>query len=143
MERLSAKALERRPRAQRQAAGLCPIARTVGAVTHDRVTNMGEMNADLVRAPGVESAFDQARDRRLAVVARITLKHLPVRHRGPAALAHCAPVARMGMAVERRVNRALRTRRGSPNQRQIAALQRSFRLIGELRAEYAMRSIRL
>ena len=31
----------------------------VYGIAHDRITNIGEMDADLVRASGIEAAFDQ------------------------------------------------------------------------------------
>src|SRR5581483_475559 len=114
MQGLSSKTFQRRARFRREAGRLGLEAGRVSLVAEDRVADMREVDADLVRAAGVEAAFDQARYR-LAVGSRVALEHLPMRDGLAPAFADCAFVARLRMAVERRVDRALRPRGRAPD----------------------------
>src|SRR5262249_58659998 len=60
---------------------------SVGRVAKHRVADMGEVHADLMRAPGLEPAGEQAHRRR-SVPARIGILDVPVRYRRAAVRAH-------------------------------------------------------
>ena len=64
-----------------------------------------------------------------------------MRDRVAAAFAHGLLLARVRMAVERRVDGAARPRRRAPDDGEIAALQRAFALVGELLAERAVGAV--
>src|SRR6516162_7205528 len=66
-----------------------------------------------------------------------------MRDRMTSAGAYGALVAGIGIAVERRVNHALRPAGRGPDEGEIAALKRSLFLVGELGRERAMRRVRL
>ena len=142
MQSLPAKGGQRGLGRRRQPGRLGLEAGGVGLIAHDRVTDMGQMHADLMRAAGLQPAFDEARDR-LAVGAGVALQHLPMRHRLAAALAHGALLTRFGAAVERRVDGAARLIGRTPDEGEIAALQTAFAFVGELLAERTMRCVGL
>src|SRR5437667_5757441 len=100
MKCLSAKGFERRfcLLAQLIRFRLEPAA--VDLVPQEGVPDRGEVDADLVRAPALEPAGKQARDRR-AVAAAIALEHLPMRDGSAASGAHRHLLARVRVAADR------------------------------------------
>src|ERR1700730_3174496 len=121
MQGLSAKGLQSGAGLGPELAGLGLEAGSVGRIAQGGVVNMGEMHPDLVGASGVERAGQEARDG-LAVAAGQAPQRLPMRYRRAAALAHGAFVARMGVAVERCVDRALWPVGCPPDESEITAL---------------------
>src|SRR5260370_42424920 len=59
----------------------------VDFVPQEWVSDRGQVDADLVRAPALEPAGEEARDRR-AVAADIAFEQLPMGHRRASARAH-------------------------------------------------------
>ena len=102
MQGLSSKTPQGRLRLRGQMADLGLEAGAVGGVSEQGVADMGHVDADLVRPPGLQPAFDQARDR-LAVLAVEGLQHLPVGDGLAAAFADRDLVARIRMPLERRM----------------------------------------
>src|SRR5437660_11858371 len=100
MKCLSAKGFERRfcLLAQLIRFRLEPAA--IDLVPQEGVPDRGEVDADLVRAPALEPAGNEARDRR-AVAAAIAREHLPTRDRRAATGAHRPPRARARVAADR------------------------------------------
>ncbi len=140
MQRLPPERRQRVARAFAQPDRLGLEAGGIGFVAHDRVADMGEVDADLVGAAGFEHAGEQAGDW-LAVEPAIGLAQLPMRHCRPAALAHGAFLAVERAAVERGVNHALRAAGCAPGEREIAALQFAGELVGELLRQRAVGTI--
>ena len=58
---LAAERVERRPRRRRQEARLGLETRPVDRIAEQRMADMGEMDADLVGASGLQPAGDEAR----------------------------------------------------------------------------------
>src|SRR5258708_8386977 len=83
MKCLSAKGFQRRSRLLAQLIRLRLETAAVDFVPQERVSDRGQVDADLVRAPALEPAGEEARDRR-AVAADLALQQLPIRHRRPA-----------------------------------------------------------
>src|SRR6478752_6197402 len=106
MQSLSAKIPQGRSRFGPKPADLGPEAGAIGRIAQDRVPDMGEVHPDLVGAAGFQSAGQQAGDR-LAVGAGELLEQLPMRDSGPSVWTHRLPVARVLMAAEWGVDRAL------------------------------------
>src|SRR5262245_63542347 len=100
MKCLSAKGLERRSGVVVQLIRFRLEAAAVDLVAQERVSDRGEVDADLVRAPGLEAAGEETCDRR-AVAAAIALEQLPMRHRGAAGRAHGHLLARVRVAADR------------------------------------------
>src|SRR5439155_3147935 len=123
MKCLSAKGFERRfcLLAQLIRFRLEPAA--INLVPQERVSDRGQVDADLMRAPAPEPAGNEARDRR-AVAAAIALEHLPMRDRGAAAGAHRHLLARVRVAADRLVDAAARALRHAPDEGEIGAAQR-------------------
>ena len=131
MQSLSAKALQCGTGLWTEAAGFGPEPGTVGYVPKNRVSDMGEVDPDLVGTPGFEGTGEQA-SQGLSVWSGETFQHLPMGHCGPTVLTHGLFVAGMRMTSEWGADRSLRTIRRTPNQGQIAALQRAVGLFSEL-----------
>src|SRR4029077_6952150 len=131
MQGLSAKGLQRCARLRAQSGGFGPEAGTVRRIAKNRVPDMGEMHPDLVGATRFQGTRDQARDR-LSVSPEKTLQHLPVSDGRAPGLAHRLLVACVGMAADGCINGALRAIRCTPDQSEIAALERSLALFSEL-----------
>src|SRR5690348_16149666 len=99
---------------------------------------MSHVDTDVMCPAGFQPTFDQTGDR-FAVATAITLQYMPMRHRLAAAFAHRALVARLRVAIERRVDCALRTRGSAPYDGQVTALERpGAAVIGELPGERLM-----
>jgi len=113
MQGLSSKTVQSVPSRRRQPARLGLEAGSVGRVAEERMTGMGEMDANLMGAAGFQPAFDQT-GRRFPVRALESLQHLPVGDGGASLGAHRHPVAALGVPVDRLVDGALRARRGAP-----------------------------
>src|SRR6476646_1632296 len=114
MQGLSSKGCERISGCFREPRGLGLEARPVDRIAHQRVADMGEMDADLVGPAGLQLAGHEACDR-LAVGPRKGLELLPMGDGLPAILPHCHLVARMGMAAERLVDGAAGAVRSAPH----------------------------
>src|SRR5262249_18070970 len=141
MKCLSAKGCERRFGLLAQLIRFRLEAAAIDLVPEERVSDRGEVHADLVRAPGLEPAGEEACDRR-AVAAAVALEHLPMRHRGAAARTHRHLLARARMAADRLVDGAARALRHAPDKGEIAAAQRlAAPVVGELPAQCAVRAV--
>src|SRR5438105_1687830 len=115
----------------------------IDLVAKEGMSDRGEVDADLVRAPALEPAGKQARNRR-AVAAAIALEHLPMRDRGAAAGAHRHLLARVRVAADRLVDAAARALRHAPDEGEIGAAQRlAAPAGGELAAQRAVRAVGL
>src|SRR5580704_4463432 len=75
----------------------------VDIVAQKRMPDGGEVDPDLVGAPGLQPAFDQA-CHLVAVAARIRLKQRPVGHGLSAGAAHRHLIARVRMTLDRLVD---------------------------------------
>src|SRR5262252_4521388 len=143
MQSLPAKGRERGSGVVAELASFGFEAAAIDGVAEERMPDRGEVDADLMRAPGLEPARDEARDRR-AVAAAVAFEHLPMGDRRPAAGAHRHLVADAGMTADRLVDGAARPLRRAPHERQVAAPQRpAAAVIGELAAERAMGAVGL
>src|SRR5579885_316776 len=135
MQRLPPKDFERFPGGGRKAARAGLEAFTVGFIAQQRVANLGEMHSDLVRAAGLQLAFEKGSDR-LAILALEDFPHLVMGDRPAAARAHAHFYARARIAADRLVDRALQRRGDAPHQREITALQAAgLSVVGELSGE--------
>src|SRR5215470_6835679 len=123
MQGLSSKGCERISSCFRELGRLGLEARSVDRITQQWVTDMGEVDADLVGPAGLQFAGEQARDR-LAVGSRKSLKLLPVGYGLAAICPHCHLVAGVGMAAERLVDGAAGAVRGAPYKGEIATPHR-------------------
>ena len=135
---LTAKPIEGRLGPGAELARLGLEMRTIDRVTHQRVAGMGEMHPDLMGAPGLELTGDEHGDR-LAAPAIERLLHLPMGDGLAAALAHRHFLPRVGMAIDRGIDRALPPCWNAPRECHVAAPQRAGpAMIGELRAQRLM-----
>src|SRR5687767_12298498 len=100
----------------------------VERIADNRMPNMLEMHANLVRTAGFETAFQQGDPVK-------ALDHLVVGARGPAAAGHRHARARTRVAADRRVDGAVRGRLAM-HQREVGALHAA---VGELRRELRLR----
>src|SRR5215208_8366386 len=108
---------------------------TIDVVAQERVATMGQMNANLMGAAGLQPTCEQARNR-AAVLALIALEDLPMGDRLPAAGAYRPAVAGTCMAVDRGINGALGPVRHAPDEGEIAARERAAAaVVGELGGE--------
>src|SRR5262245_32738338 len=123
MQSLSAKGGERGSGLVAELTSLGLEAAPIDVVAEQRMPDRGEVDADLMRAPGLESAGDEARHRR-AVAAAIAFEHLPMGDRRAPAGAHRHLVAHARMAADRLVDGAARPLGHAPHEPQIAAAQR-------------------
>src|SRR5262249_27615201 len=115
----------------------------VDLVAEQRVSDRGEVDADLVRASGLEPAGNEARDRR-AVTAAVALEHLPMRHRRAAPGTHSHLLACVRGAADRLADGAARALRPAPDEGEIGAAQRlAAAAAGELAAQCAVRALGL
>src|SRR6476469_6965926 len=119
MQRLPAKGVERVPGVRPELMGLGLEAGPVDVVPQQWVPDRGKVNADLVRAPGLQPARQEGRHRR-AVRAGVTLEHLPVGHRLAAALAYRHLVTGVGVAIDRLVDGAAWPVGCAPGESQVA-----------------------
>src|SRR6185295_11264537 len=99
MEGLPSKALQHLARRWRQPRRLGLEPGRVGLVAEQRMADVGQMDADLVGAAGLEPARDQAGDRR-AVGAGIALQHLEMGHGGAAVRPDSDLVAGLAVAAK-------------------------------------------
>src|SRR5436189_6464544 len=101
------------------------------------MADVGEVYADLVRAACFQPAGEEAGDR-FAVEAFVFLQDFPVGYRLAPALPDRLLVARLGMALDRCVDRAFWAVGYSPDEGQIGALQRARpAMVGELGGQFA------
>src|SRR5262249_34198922 len=143
MQSLSAKGGKRGSGVLGELASLGLEAAAVDGVAEQRMPDRGEVDADLVGAPGLEPAGEKARHRR-AIAAAVAFEHLPMGDRWAPACAHRHLVADAGMAADRLVDGAARPLRYAPDERQIAAAQHpAAAVVGELAGERAMGAIGL
>src|SRR5215471_3050441 len=131
MQSLPAKALQGVSRLGKEAVGFGLEPGPVGRVPQNGVSDMGEMDPDLVGTPRFEGAGEKA-GQRLSVGSEKTFQHLPVGDRVPTVLTHALFVASVGVASEWGINRALRAIRRTPNESQIAPLEWTVGLFDEL-----------
>src|SRR5262249_33450979 len=103
MQSLSAKGGEGGSGAVGELASLGLEAAAIDVVAEEGMSDRGEVDADLVGAPGLEPAGDQARHRR-AVVAAVAFEHLPMGDRRAPARAHRHLVADAAMPADRLVH---------------------------------------
>src|SRR6266571_9295257 len=120
MQGLSSKGCERISGCFREPGGLGLEARPVDRITHQRVADMGKMNADLVGPAGLQLAGHEACDR-LAVGPRKGLELLPMGNGLAAIGPHRHLVAGVRMAAERLVDGAAGAVWGTPHKRKVAA----------------------
>src|SRR6516162_3560 len=113
MQSLSAKGLERGSGVVAELIRFGFEAAAIDGVAEERMPDRGEVDADLMRAPGLEPAGDEARHRR-AVAAAVAFEHLPMGDRRASAGAHRHLVAHAGMAADRLVD-GPRGRSGAPH----------------------------
>src|SRR5262249_50628587 len=138
MQSLSAKGCERGSGVVAELASFGFEAAAIDRVAEERMSDRGKVDADLVRAPGLEPAGDEARDRR-AIAAVVAFEPLQRGDRRAPAYAHRHLVADARMAADRLVDGAARPLRHAPHERQVAAAQRpAAAVVGELAAERAM-----
>src|SRR6202030_1589635 len=104
MQSLSAKGRERGSGVVGELASFGLEAAAIDRVAEERMPDRGEVDADLMRAPGLEPAGDEARHRR-AIAAAVAFEHLPMGDRRAPAGAHRHFVAGAGMAADRLVDR--------------------------------------
>src|SRR5947207_2491413 len=97
------------------------------------MADMGHVDPDLMGPAGLQPALQKASYSLgcgvlaatcLAALPAITFQHQPMRHRLTSPLTHSHLVARMGMTIDRPVDRAARLVGSAPDKRQIAAPQR-------------------
>src|SRR5688572_22365121 len=124
MQGLPAKGLDGLARCRRQQRGLGLEARAVGLIAQQRMADVREMDPNLVGSPGLQPAGKKARDR-FAVGAGVFLQELPVSYRLAAALPDGLLVARLGMAVDRGVDRASWAVWHAPDEGEISPFQRA------------------
>src|SRR5581483_10890643 len=99
------------------------------------MADVGEMNPDLMRPPGLELERHERGDR-LAILTVESLPHFIMGHRLASTLPHCHLLAGMRVAVERRIDAAARPVGHTPGKGEIAALHRAgAAVIGELRRQ--------
>src|SRR5262245_18228808 len=103
---------------------------------------MGEVHPDLVGPSRLQGTRDTARHR-FPVGPMKTFQHLPVGDGRTPTLAYCLLFPGMGVAPDRDLDRALRAARCAPDQGEVSAFERSFRLLRELLREGAMRLVGL
>src|SRR5262245_50230566 len=143
MKCLSAKGLQRRSGVVTQLIRFRLEPAAVDLVAQQWVSDRGEVDADLVRAPGLEPAGNEARDRR-AVAPPLAFEYLPMRDRRAAARAHRHLLARVRVAADRLVDGAARALRYAPDKGEIAAGQRlAAPVVGKLPAQRAVRAVGL
>src|SRR5215831_7943323 len=141
MQTLSAKGIERGSGVVAELASLGFEAAAIDGIAEERMPDRGEVDADLMRAPGFEPAGEETRHRR-AIAAAVAFEHLPMGDRGAPAGAHRHLVADARMAADRLVDRAARPLRRAPHECQVAAAQRpAAAVVGELAAERAMGAV--
>ena len=148
MQRLAAERLQRRLRFRPQIARARLEAGTVGHVAEQRVADVGEVHAHLVRAAGLERQLEQAgASASPARLRRIGLEHLVVGHGAAAAprRATTAILVRLALLRASGASIAPRGRSGrAPDERPIAALELAVGAVGgELPASALMRGVRL
>src|SRR5690349_6409301 len=111
---LSAKGLERLAGWFYEAHDLGLKARSIGIIPEQRMTQMGQMDPDLMGPASLQPAGQEGHDR-LAGGAGVFLQKFPMGHGLAAVRADRLLVARMGMAPERRIDRAFRAVRRAPH----------------------------
>src|SRR5262245_32655700 len=87
MQSLSAKGRERDSGVVGEMIRFGLEAAAIDRVAEERMPDRSEVDADLMRAPGLEPAGDQARDRR-AIAAKVAFERLPMGDRRAGARAH-------------------------------------------------------
>src|SRR5258708_4855337 len=122
MQGLSAKGLEGRSGLGGEAGGLGLEASAIDVVAEERMADRGKMDADLMGAPGLQPAGQQAGDRR-AIGAKVALQQLPMGHGLAAAIAYRHLVAGARVTVERLVDGAARPVGRAPDEPQETAGQ--------------------
>src|SRR6516165_4307382 len=143
MQSLSAKGRERGSGVVAELASLGFEAAAIDGIAEERMSDRGEVDADLMRAPGLKPAGDEARHRR-AIAAAIAFEDLPMGDRRAPACAHRHLVAHARMAADWLVDGAARPLRHAPDECQVAAAQRpAAAVVGELAAERAMGAVGL
>src|SRR6516162_10287487 len=130
MQGLSAKSPERGLRRLRQKRRFGSKSQPVNLIAHQRMTDRGRMDPDLMGAAGLEPACQQARDGQtwaaafgpagIALLPAKAFQHLPMGHGLPAALAYGHAVAGDLVAVDRPVDRAAWPVRRAPDESQKA-----------------------
>src|SRR5262245_55879386 len=92
----------------------------VDLIAEEGVPDGGEVDADLMRATGLEPAGDEARHGR-AVAPEIPFEHLPMRHCRAAAGARGHLLAHARMPGDRLIDGAARSLRRAPDEGEITA----------------------
>src|SRR6476620_8556321 len=138
MQSLSAKSCQGVAGLWSKQARLGPESGAVCGVPEDWMPQMRQMHADLVGAPGLQGAGEQAGARGLGAGRGETLKHLPMGDGRTPVAADRLFVTRLRVAAERSVNRAFRLSRCAPDDCEIAAPERAFAFFGELLRQCAV-----
>lgn len=129
MQRLPSKGVEGGAGGGAKEGGLGPVAGAVNRVPEEWMSEVCDMNPNLVGSAGFQAAFDQthrgfSRRRSFRIrLAFVFLQHLPVRDRLPTSLTHRHFFPRMRVPVDRRVDGPARTIRDSPGEGEISALK--------------------
>lgn len=135
MEGLPAKSGKRRLALRTELAGLGLETGAVNVVAEQRMAEMGEVDADLVGAAGLELTGEQGGDR-LAVLTREALDHPPMGHGVTAALAHRHFLSGVRMPVDRLIDGAAFPVRHAPDKGHVAAAHLAgAAMVGELRRQ--------
>src|SRR5262249_9276086 len=118
-------------------------AAAIDRVAEERMADGREVYADLMGAPGLEPAGEEARYWR-TVAAGIAFEDLPMRDRGAAAGAHRHLLAQPRVTADRLVEGAAGPRRGAQKEGEIPATQLlAAAVVGELAAERAVGALGL
>src|SRR5262245_25615508 len=131
MQSLSAKAFQGVSRLGGEAVGFGLESGSVGRVPQNGVSEVGEMDPDLVGTPRFEGTGEKA-GQRLSVGSGKTFQHLPMGNRVPTILTHALFVSGVGVASEWGVDRALGAIGRTPDESQIAPLERTIGLLWEV-----------
>src|SRR4051794_2346654 len=119
---LSAKSCQRFACVFRQQGGLGFEAGAIRVVAEQGMTDVGEMDADLVGPAGLEPTSEEGGDR-FAVGSDVGFEEPPMRDRLSAAFAHSLFVPSLGVTLERSIDRASGPAWAPPNKGQIFALE--------------------
>src|SRR4029453_2498893 len=143
MQRRAAQSGEFAAQRLRKLAQLRREARAVKLIADQGMADRAQMHTHLMRAPGLERAFEQRGD--LVFSAAEGRDRAPMGHSlAPPALkhGHLGPARRV--TSYRRIDHALRSVRRAPHEREVTALELAGpAMVGELRRERVMRLVGL
>src|SRR5829696_3318466 len=123
MQGLPSKSLQGSGGRRQQSGSLGPKTGAVDAIAQQGMADMGEMDSDLVGAPGLQPAGEQAGDRGV-IGSGIALQYLPMGDGLAAPHPDGHFVAGVRMAVDRLVDRTLGAVGDSPDESKVPSLKR-------------------